>query len=195
MKPLASDRIVLREFVPSDADDVFAYASDVEVTQWMEWPTHRARDESLAHVESCREAYQKGLWYPLAIFLRSTGRVVGSFDLRIVAAGHRVGEIGYVLAKSAWGLGLDLEAGRSVLKFGFDEIGLNRIQAICTIENRSFVRAFEELGLTREGTLREYRIEKGVVRDKYMYSILRREWRKDAPVLVSHGQTAQEARA
>jgi ribosomal-protein-alanine N-acetyltransferase len=160
---------------------VFAYASDIEVAQHMEWAPHREAAETEAYLESCREAYAKRIWLPLAVQRRDTGRVVGSFDLRVVSAGHRVGETGYVLARSEWGTGTNVEAGRLVIEHAFEHFGLNRIQATCNVENRRSYRTLEKLGMTREGTLREYRIEKGVPRDKYMYAILASEWRRDRP--------------
>lgn len=181
MKALTGERVVLREFREQDVEDVFAYASDPEVAQHMEWAPHRDLSATEAYLQICLDAYPRRVWYPLAVERRETGRVVGSIDLRIVSAGHRVGETGYVLARSQWGQGINLEMGRLVLAFGFDEVGLNRIQATCNVENRRSYRTLEKLGLSREGTLREYRIEKGVGRDKYMYAILASEWRRDHP--------------
>lgn len=181
MKPLTGERLLLREFRVQDVDDVFAYASDPEVAQHMEWGPHRDRDETLAHLCSCIEAYERRIWYPLAVERRESRRVVGSIDLRIISAGHRVGETGYVLARSQWGQGVNLEMGRLMLAFGFDDVGLNRIQSICNVENRRSYRTLEKLGLLREGMLREYRIEKGVARDKFMYAMLASEWRRDHP--------------
>lgn len=181
MKPLAGERILLRQWRSADVEDVFAYASDPDVAQHMEWAAHRDRDETRAYLENCIEAYEKRTWFPYAVERRDTGRVVGAIDLRIVSAGHRVGETGYVLARSQWGQGINTEMGRLVLAFGFDEVGLNRIQATCNTDNRRSYRTLEKLGLSREGTLREYRIEKGVARDKYIYAILASEWRRDHP--------------
>jgi ribosomal-protein-alanine N-acetyltransferase len=156
-------------------DDVFQYASDPAVAEHVAWNAHRDRVESEAFVQSCVEAITSGPWYPLAITHRETGRVIGAIDLRIVAAGHRLGEIGYVLARPFWGQGLNVEAGQLILTLGFDQCGLNRIQAICSIENRRSYRTLEKLGMTREGLLRQYRIEKGVPRDKYIYAILQKD--------------------
>lgn len=181
MAGLEGPTVILRPFRMDDVEDVFAYASDPEVAQHMEWAPHRERFETEAYLESCVEAYSRRIWLPLAVQRRDTGRVVGSFDLRIVSAGHRVGETGYVLARSEWGRGVNLEAGRLILLHGFDAIGLNRIQATCNVENRRSYRTLEKLGMAREGTLREYRIEKGVPRDKYIYAILGAEWRRGEP--------------
>ena len=181
MNPLTGERVLLREFQLEDVEDVFAYASDPEVAQHMEWAPHPDREATLAHLHTCIEAYERRIWYPLAVQRRDSGRVVGSIDLRIVSAGHRVGETGYVLAQSQWGQGINLEMGRLMLAFGFDDVGLNRIQSICNVENRRSYRTLEKLGLSREGTLREFRIEKGAARDKYMYAILASEWRRDHP--------------
>lgn len=187
-------RVLLRPFRMEDVEDVFAYASDPEVAQHMEWAPHRETAETCAYLASSIEAYSKRVWLPLAVVRRDTGRVVGCFDLRVVSAGHRVGETGYVLARSEWGTGTNVEAGRLVLEHAFDHFGLNRVQAICNVENRRSSRTLEKLGMTREGTLREYRIEKGVPRDKYMYAILASEWRRDRPKAAGKKRAAEKTR-
>lgn len=173
--PLIGERVVLRPFRETDADDLYAYASDPEVVAFMLWRAHRDRGESLAHIQNCQEGYTRG-WYPLAVADKASDRLVGSFDLRVISAGHRTGEIGYVLSRATWGTGINVEAGALILELGFDRIGLNRIQASCDIENRRSYRTLEKMGLTREGILRQYRVRGGQSHDHYMYSMLKREW-------------------
>jgi ribosomal-protein-alanine N-acetyltransferase len=87
-----------------------------------------------------------------------------------------VGEIGYTLARTYWGQGFNVEAGRLVLQYGFNEMALRRIQAVCDIDNRRSFRTMEKLGMTRERMLPGVLTATGRRADRFVYSILRREW-------------------
>ena len=78
MKALIGERIVLREFRPQDVDDVFAYASDPEVAQHMEWAPHRDLSATEAYLQICMDAYARRVWYPLAGERREFQRLSGS---------------------------------------------------------------------------------------------------------------------
>jgi len=68
------------------------------------------------------------------------------------------------------------EAVCVVIRFGFEGLGLNRIQARCKVVNVGSARVMEKAGMAFEGVLREYSFSKGEYLDLKMYSILRREW-------------------
>jgi ribosomal-protein-alanine N-acetyltransferase len=68
------------------------------------------------------------------------------------------------------------EAVRTVIAFGFCTMQLNRVQAICEVENVASARVMEKVGMTFEGRLREYMFFKEHHRNLKMYSILRGEW-------------------
>ena len=71
------------------------------------------------------------------------------------------------------------EALANVLRFSLEDIGLNRVEAFCVIENRAGMRVLEKVGMTREGVLREYLVQKGAFQSFGLYSLLRREYRGD----------------
>ena len=88
---------------------------------------------------------------------------------------HRVAEIGYVISKEYWGKGMTTEAVKEVVKFGFDQMDLVRIQAQCFTENQASARVLEKAGMVCEGILRKAMYIKGKHRDLKMYSILRED--------------------
>ena len=68
------------------------------------------------------------------------------------------------------------EAVRAIIRFGFDRMGLNRMEARCIAENTAPARVMEKAGMTYEDTLREREFIKGIYRDMELYSILRLEY-------------------
>ncbi len=68
------------------------------------------------------------------------------------------------------------EAVRAMIRFGFEMMNLNRVEARCIAENIASARVMEKAGMTFEGILREHMFVKGKYQDLKMYSILRKEW-------------------
>lgn len=57
---LETDRLILRKMSPGDAEDVFAYASDPEVSRYALWDTHRSIEDSRAFLELAVRKYEGG---------------------------------------------------------------------------------------------------------------------------------------
>lgn len=72
-----------------------------------------------------------------------------------------------------WGQGLGGEALRLILKYGFDERGLNRIYAHINSDNAASLRIHEKCGYKKEGLLRQAIIKNGQFKDVVVMSILR----------------------
>lgn len=186
---LQGERVRLRPFDLADVEDVFAYASDPQTTRYVGWDPHRTRHDSILYIQRCR-AEQDGL-RTFAVEHLECGRVIGAIDLRLVSRIWRIGEIGYTIARSYWGQGYNVEAGRLVIDFGFITLGLRRIQAICDVANRRSYRTMEKLGMVRDMIIYHARFENGRPIDRYRYSIRRREWERH-PLYNGNGQRRQE---
>lgn len=169
---LDTARLVLRRMRESDARDVFAYASDPAVAEHTSWEPHGSLEQSRAF--TAQMARSTGCAW--AIEHRADRAVIGTIGYQPGIVPGVWGEIGYVMARPYWGQGLMTEALREVLRFGFDALGLNRIQARCKVENAASARVMEKTGMTFEGVLRESSFSKGRFLDLKLYSILRREW-------------------
>ncbi len=82
--------------------------------------------------------------------------------------------IGYDLSRPYWRRGIMTEALEAVIEFGFERMGLNRIEAVVFVENVASHRLLEKLRFEREGVLRDYEFLKGRFVDMVMYSLLRK---------------------
>lgn len=68
------------------------------------------------------------------------------------------------------------EALARVLEYSFEDIGFNRIEGFCLIDNQASMGVMLMVGMRQEGLLREYLYQNGAYRDHYVYSILKREY-------------------
>ena len=161
-----------------DAGAMFAYASDPEVTRYVLWDTHRSIVDSESFLSFAMEGYERGDFGGWGVVLKDSGAFVGTCGMDGgYAPEHARAEIGYVLSREHWGKGLMPEAARAVIRFGFERMSLNRVEARCIAENTASARVMEKAGMIYEGTLREREFVKGAFRDIKLYSILRSEFR------------------
>lgn len=111
----------------------------------------------------------------LAITLREDGRQIGGIGL-IVDDPHRHAELGYWLGVPYWGQGYATEAGREMLRYGFEDLHLHRIFASHFKHNPASGRVLRKLGMRYEGCQREHLRKWDRFVDSELYGILRKEW-------------------
>ena len=175
---IATERLLLREFVADDWPSILAYQSDPRYLRYYAW-TGRTEAEVRAFVGMFIgwQSEQPRTKYQLAIAMRAGGRLIGNRGVRLVAPGAHVAEIGYELAPDEWGRGYATEAARAIVAFGFAALGLHRIAATCVADNAASARVLEKVGLRREERRREVAHYKGRWWDEVVYGILAAEWR------------------
>jgi ribosomal-protein-alanine N-acetyltransferase len=173
---LRTPRLLLRRLRMEDAGDIFAYASDPQVTTYVFWEAHRTLDDTREYLQRTLKGYADGLPPCWGIQHLGDGVIIGGCAFHEVSAMNLRGEIGYALARKYWGRGLMTEAVRAMLDYGFNTLQLNRMEARCDVENTASWRVMEKAGMKFEGVLRQNIILHGRPRDAKMYGILREDW-------------------
>ena len=164
-------RLVLRPLKMSDAEDVFEYASDPEVSKYTFWETHHSIADTQAFLSRViRE--ESAHW---GIGLKENNKVIGTCYLHSFDLKHRRIEIGYGISRKCWGQGYMTEAVREVILSSFEQWDLNRIGAVCIVEHTASARVLEKVGMTFEGIVRQYAYTLSRFWDLKVYSILRDE--------------------
>jgi len=177
MVSLSSDRIVLREFTRDDFDGVHNYASDPEVVRFMSWgPNTRSETRRFLERNIQAQVVQPRTDYNLAIALNE--EVIGGCGLTIHSLSDKRAEIGYCIRRVDWGKGLGTEVAGELIRFGFKDLKMHRIEAKCDPDNIASYKIMEKNGMQREGVLRQDKNIRGEWRDSYIYSILVHEWSK-----------------
>lgn len=176
-EPIETNRLLLRPWQISDAEDLYAYARDPEVGPAAGWKPHQSLEESQ---RICEMFIREGdVW---ALVEKQSGRVIGSVGL------HKDGKrgvpegtakmLGYVLSHAYWGKGYMTEAAQAAIRYGFDALGVKLI-SICHFPfNARSRRVIEKCGFTYEGTLRAsfYRAYDDTLLDECVYSMTRAEY-------------------
>lgn len=168
---LRSARLVLRPFTLDDAPIVQVLLRDHEVSKQTLTIPHPYPEGAAAEFIGKHAAWlAAGKQFIWAI--TRDGEIVGAMGLHVVPA-HRRAEVGYWIARAAWGQGIATEALRVVIAHGFDVLDLHRIDAQHYQENPASGAVMRKAGMTREGRLRGVVFRDGVPRDNDIYSILR----------------------
>ena len=112
----------------------------------------------------------------LAITLRSDGRQIGGIGLRVEQQ-HQHAELGYWLGVPYWGKGYATEAGREVVRYGFQDLKMHRIFASHFGHNPASGKILVKLGMRHEGCQREHLRKWDQFVDSVLYGMSQQEWK------------------
>ena len=171
---LTTPRLTLRPVSRRDADDLFEYAQDDQVSRHVLWTAYRSRSEAVDYIRTVRRQYRSGFPGVFAIEYRENRKMIGTIGFMWINREYRSAEVGYSLNRSYWNRGIMTEALDEVLRYGFEQLRLNRIEAIHELDNPASGAVMRKCGMRYEGTLREKLFNKGRFVDVDLYAILRR---------------------
>jgi RimJ/RimL family protein N-acetyltransferase len=175
-----SERLVIRCPRPGDGPQLHEAVCETlaalrQFPASMPWSMHApTQDSALQYCLESEARFIARTDLPLLLFLKQSGRLVGSSGL------HRFNwhvpkfEIGYWCRQSCQGQGLITEAARAITAFAFDTLHARRVEALPDDENGASCRVLERAGYQLEGILRHERIDPdGVLRNTRMYACIR----------------------
>ncbi|WP_349358741.1 GNAT family N-acetyltransferase [Stappia sp.] len=148
---IETERLILRPWRDSDYDVLAEINADPEVMRYFPAVLDRAHSDALLTRARQREA-ERGICFRPAVE-KGQGRVIGFVGLNVPEPEMPFGpcvEIGWRLARSAWGHGYASEGARAWLRFGFETLGLTEIVSFTTVENRNSRRVMERLGMRHD---------------------------------------------
>ena len=143
---LETERLILRPFEATDAADLYEYGSDPRVGPDAGWPVHKSLEESRKIIATVFAAPNT-----FALVDKPTGKVIGSAGFvnrhqPLLPAPDD--EIGYALNPAFWGRGLMPEVVAELLRYGFEDLGLEEIWCTHYRENSQSRRVIEKSGFT-----------------------------------------------
>lgn len=171
---LETERLILREWTPADAEDLYEYARDPDVGPHAGWKPHEDVRESRKIIDELFRSNET--W---ALVEKESGRIVGSIGLEQdkYRPEIRSREMGYSLGKAYWGRGYMTEAAKRLIHYAFEELKLEVLMIRTGDANLRSRRVIDKCGFTYEGTLRRaYRLYDGRLREVRCYSMLREDF-------------------
>ena len=143
---LETDRLILREFLPEDAENIYLLNLDPEVIRYTGDPI-----KDVEHAKQVLEQtilpqyalYNHGRW---AVHTKPDLEFIGWCGLKTRPERNEV-DLGYRFLKSSWGKGYATEAAFASLKYGFEKLGLEMITGRAMPQNIASIRVLEKCGM------------------------------------------------
>ena len=174
---LETERLILRPWEESDANDLFQYASNPEVGPIAGWPVHTSVENSKEIIKSVFSAPET-----YAIVLKETMQPVGSIGLIIGSVSDKgipdtEAEIGYWIGVPYWGQGLILEAVCEIMRHGFDDLNLEKMWCGYFDGNTKSKRVQEKCGFCYHHTKENVPCALGgILRTEHITCLSKGEW-------------------
>jgi ribosomal-protein-alanine N-acetyltransferase len=174
---LETERLILRQMTMDDLDFYFKHFSVKEIEDGSGFPAPKDIDTAKEEMQRfIIGLFEKNLGFRWGIAKKGEVELVGTCGYYDWNKEARKAQIGYDLEPACWGQGIMTEALMEMLRFGFEEMDLNRIQVMVAPRNERSTRLVLRLGFKKEGVLRDNFVFKGKLQDDVMFSLLRREW-------------------
>ena len=175
---LETERLILRRIVPDDYMDMYDYASSDEVTRYLTWYSHISPDQSRDYIGYLQTRYNEGKFFDWGLEHKEDGRMIGTCGFTTINLLQNKAEVGYVLSRKYWGRALMPEALDEVIRFGFEELLLGRLEARFIDGNDKSRSVMVKCGMSFESTsFNSFRV-KDEYKTVHTYALSRNEYLK-----------------
>ncbi|GAB5465248.1 MAG: GNAT family N-acetyltransferase [Candidatus Kapaibacteriales bacterium] len=146
-----TERLILREILPSDIDGMFELDSDPEVHKYLGNKPITKKEEVVAIIDSVRQQYVDNGIGRFAIVDKKTNVFLGWTGLKLETKctnNHQnYFDLGYRLIRKYWGKGIATESAIASLDYAFNELNLGKVYAAASIENVGSNKILQKIGL------------------------------------------------
>jgi ribosomal-protein-serine acetyltransferase len=171
--------IVLKLPTYRNADELFALVdrNRAYLKQFLPWVDHNLKvEDSKRFIHNCRSQHKAGMGFSLCIFYQN--KIVGTLGLHHIDTVNYRTELGYWLAEDQQGKGIMHRSCQAFITYVFETLKLHRIDIECAIDNPASQQVAENLGFTKEATLRESSYLNGIFHDTFLYRLLANEFKE-----------------
>lgn len=157
---IRTERLLLRQFVDNDIENVFKGLSHPDIIKYygVSFQTLKATKQQMTFFADL-EKNETGIWW--AICSADNKIFYGAGGLNSLNKEHKKAEIGFWLISDFWGNGIMKEAMPLICNYGFDNLGLHRIEGFVESKNKNCKNAMAKLDFQYEGTMKECEIKNG----------------------------------
>ena len=153
MKTIKTERFLIRAYELEDSNKVYKVLNTKEISDMMPAIPHPyPRDKVEWWINFVNDRISEGRAYEFGIFLNDN-TYIGNCELNIVEEDKKSAYIGYFIDPKYWGNGYATEASTEMIKFGFEQLNLNKIIGRCKKENIRSKKVLEKLGFKYEKTV------------------------------------------
>ncbi len=174
---IETERLILRRFRYTDDDAMLKYwIADEKIQSLYSEPVYTTKEEVKELLDKYIGSYEKSDYYRWAVIEKNSNECIGQIAYFLVDSKNHFAEIEYCIGSDFQCRGYATEATKAVIAYGFNNIGLHKVQICTKTINKPSKRVIEKCGFTYEGTLRDYFYMNGEYVGRLYFSILRSEY-------------------
>jgi len=176
--PVLTGRCVsLRELRVSDAPTLFSMLTTREAARFIS-PPPTTIEGFEAFIEWTHRERAAGRYICFAVVPEGMDSAIGIFQLRQLEPTFSTAEWGFAIGAPYWGTGVFMDAGRLVVEFAFESVGVHRLEARAAVVNGRGNGALAKIGAVKEAVLRQSFLRHGEYLDQALWSIVKDDWRQ-----------------
>ncbi|GAB2546483.1 GNAT family N-acetyltransferase [Rhodanobacter koreensis] len=172
---LTNGRLCLRPWQACDAEALFdaARESTDSVGRWLPWCHAGYRvEDAVAWIAHCQSGWRTGEHFAFPIFDAGSGDLLGGIGLNHYNRLHRSANLGYWIRQSRQRQGIAVAAATLAARFGFEQLGLIRVEIVALPDNYPSRRTAEKIGARFEAIARQRLWANGQAHDAAVYGLI-----------------------
>ena len=171
---LQSARLLIKEIGWEDLEPIHHLYSFPEVDEFNTMGIPEDLEETRKNIrpaiEAQKEENRKSHFWK--IVKKDSEEFIGVAGLTLSLNRFKLGEIFYSILPEFWGMGFATEVARTLIKSGFEDFNLHKVEAGVATENTRSIKVLEKAGMTREGQRRKILPIRGEWKDNFHYAIV-----------------------
>ena len=171
---LETERLLLRQIIPEDVNEVFALRSNAETMKYIPRPLVTNNEEALEHIKMIQDKIEKNEGINWAITIKGNPKLVGIIGHYRMRWEHFRSEIGYMLLPEYQGQGIITEAIQLMIDYGFNQMNMHSLEGIIDPANTASARVLEKNGFVKEAHFTENEFYNGKFLDTVIYSLVKK---------------------
>lgn len=171
-----TDRLLLRAFALTDASRVQELAGDIEVARTtLSIPHPYTLEDAKSWLGSITSSDNERRGYPFALVSKDSSQLIGCMSIN-VARPHQRGELAYWIGKPYWRQGYASEAAKRLVRYGFEDLNLNKIWAVAMSKNQASWSVMKKLGMNYEGEQKQHILKWDQFEDVVYYGMTKKDY-------------------
>ncbi|TDQ25718.1 GNAT family N-acetyltransferase [Tenacibaculum caenipelagi] len=172
---IETERLFLTELKAKDISDIVKYASNKNISDFTQnIPFPYSEKDAIFWINMANQGFENGNQYTFAIRLKEKDNFIGGIGIKIERKNNRA-EIGYWIAEPFSGNGYATEATKAILKFGFDNLNLNKFTSSHLANNPASGQVLKNSGMKKEGELKEHIFKNSKYIDLILFGLTKKQ--------------------
>lgn len=173
--------VSLRMLNESDAEEFYnlTISSKAYLKEWLGWLDYiESVEDTAQYIKARLKTFAENGGYPRSFGIIYKGDMAGTIGFNDINKANRIGVAGYWLGEKFQGKGIMTKAFKALIEYGFEELGLNRMEVRVAVENEKSRALPERLGFREEGRLRQAEWLYDHYVDHVIYGLLAEDWKR-----------------